>query len=153
MVIYRSSGDILHALSTALRVQKTEGRQTERQVSVLKHTIEVQQASTDANLTHAAADLNEKIHTLIPRLRNERQEADIRLQKTTDPQLWYFMTEITKSVNECRGRAISDDSESKHTKKLRQFFSLCVLLFTTNSAACQCALTNRCGNFKESWRM
>ena len=55
--------------------------------------------------------------------------------ESTNSLLWEFICLCTRSVRECVGRTNSDDdSDDKHTKTIRRYFLLCVMLFTTNSS-------------------
>ena len=51
-----------------------------------------------------------------------------------DPQLWNAMCCITRSKSEIRGtlKVIDPNSPAYHVKKVRQFFLLCAIMFSTD---------------------
>ena len=54
-----------------------------------------------------------------------------------DPTLTQHIQTLTKSYNEKRQQGTADEhSLSTHTKKVRRFYYLCVLLFCTNNRCC-----------------
>ena len=65
------------------------------------------------------------------------QTLDIDKQmELADPLLLQHIQTLTKSCNETRKRMATEDSSSTHTKKVRRFYCLCVLLFCTNNRCC-----------------
>ena len=51
-----------------------------------------------------------------------------------DPQLWNAMCRITRSKSEIRGtsKVIDPNSPAYHVKKVRRFFLLCAIMFSTD---------------------
>ena len=66
------------------------------------------------------------------------QSLDIDKQiKLVDPALMQHIQTLTKSYNEKRQQGTADErSQSAHTKKVRRFYCLRVLLFCTNARCC-----------------
>ena len=87
-----------------------------------------------ATLQEAALIINghlqQQAQTLIAKF-SEPSDLLVKMQDIIsmfDPVLWSFITRVTSSVNECRGRLSSNTG----TKTIRQAFGLCHLLYCTN---------------------
>ena len=132
--------DILKALSSALARYSTKGTNNTHictdQSTINKATND--QATTD-QIQSVASSLNIRLHRQAKRLIDEfsispSQYGAFHLVSAInkmDPILIQFMQCMTQSV---RGRHQNQPiNELSHEKQLRQFYSLCVLLFCTNA--------------------
>ena len=87
--------------------------------------------------------MNHKLHTLASSLIDSDQSQPFDYQTLdigkqiaqVDPLLLQHIDTLTRSYNETR-RRLSEDSLSAHTKRVRKFYCLCVLLFCTNNRCC-----------------
>ena len=139
VIIYRNGGDLLHALSVALGSHETQGSEIERE----DHYERRLELSNDLEqlVGHVGEILNEKLHELTSNLVEEdkRTPYDYRnvdidqFLQSVDPLLWKLLTLLTRSKNEKKGRTPQGPSLNTTIKKLRQFYCLCILMFTTNN--------------------
>ncbi len=61
-----------------------------------------------------------------------------KLIEETDPRIWTFICDITKSISENRGTSKVNvpDSSAYYVKRIRKFFSICFLMFTIDDRCC-----------------
>ena len=90
---------------------------------------------------HVGEVSNEKLRELTSNLVEEDKRIPYNYRtvdidnfiQTVDPLLWRLLTLLTRSKNEKKGRTSHGPSLNTTTKKLRQFYCLCILMFTTNN--------------------
>ena len=130
-LLYRKDGDILHTLTQALAMCDpiTECGDAEESRQATKWD-----AHEAATLQEAALIINGRLQqqaqTLIAQF-SEPSDLIVKMQDVVsmfDPVLWSFITKVTSSVNECRGRLCGNTD----TKTIRQAFCVCHLLYCTN---------------------
>ena len=136
-LIYRPHSDLLPALAQAL--WKLRNARADNLADKSDITCETSNVSPDST---AFDDLNSRIHSQIRTLLTndttspfEYDSVDIdKLIADTDEKLWEAICLLTRSVSERRGKSKACDPTSAiyHTKKVRRFFLLCMLLFCTD---------------------
>ena len=142
-VLSRTGGDLINALSHALSVSSKSAANSEPTLAVTNKSGCTY--SIEDKICEVGEFLNHKLHNLASTLiENDKREPfdyqtlDIDKQmEMVDPALTQHILTLTKSYNEKRQQYTADDhSLSAHTKKVRRFYCLCVLLFCTNSRCC-----------------
>ena len=134
-ILYRAGGDLLHALSSALgsKCAGTDGKCTTLP-STTSNKIPLEEA-----IDIVGEEMNKKIHQQVGNLLSQEQY-DYRtihfdnLIESIDPQIWRLITTMTRSKRTTQ--ALHDQTLYAHTKKVRQFYCLCTLLFCTNNRCC-----------------
>ena len=130
-LLYARDSDLLKCLSLALHDLHTCSLPRDIEVLPLQ-TIQ----TNDASLIRKAADIiNYAIQEEIKKVKEHVKDLTaftvMESIESTNSLLWEFICLCTRSVRECVGRTNSDD---EHTKTIRRYFLLCVMLFTTNSS-------------------
>ena len=136
-ILYRTGIDILVSLSWALSAVPFSSQTHEAHTPTIKHFSE-----KSSTLHEASYIVNDLIHE-----ENEKQSAarndpscpyslsfciDTRLQQT-NLQLLIFLNLITATVREQKHLTSGKDSDtSKHVKRVRIYYILCLLQFSTN---------------------
>ena len=142
-VLSRTGGDLMNALSYALSVSSKSATNSEPTSAVTDKSGCT--CSIEDKICEVGEFLNHKLHNLASTLiENDKREPfnyqtlDIDKQmEMVDPALTQHILTLTKSYNEKKQLYTADEhSLSAHTKKVRRFYSLCVLLFCTNSRCC-----------------
>ena len=132
-LVYRPNSDILSLLSEAM--WKLKQTHVEPVTNDVLNTCE----NTD---TCDIGHVNKLIHAQIESYLSANAEApldydDLHLDEhiaKIDPQLWNAMCVLTRSKSESRGTSKVNDhhSTAHHVKKIRRFFILCTILFSTD---------------------
>jgi hypothetical protein len=142
-VLSRTGGDLMNALSCALSVSSKSATNSELTSAATDRSRCT--CSIDDKISEVGEFLNHKLHNLASTLiENDKKEPfdyqtlDIDKQmEMVDPALTQHILTLTQSYNEKRQLCTADEhSLSAHTKKVRRFYCLCVLLFCTNSRCC-----------------
>lgn len=132
-ILYRSNGDIMKSLSVSLHKSTN--------CTAYSHCSEASHTSAP-NVEHVAVaqDINtmmqQQIHGYISKdavmpYRFDQMDIDKHISDL-DPNLWEFITLLTSSLSERRGKSKASTDPSTHTytvKKVRHFFCLCVLMY------------------------
>ena len=143
-VIYRKGGDLLTSLSWALgalsSAESFQLEENEDQPTCKSHG-GIHDEHRAAVLTEAGHILNDLIHEEIKRsslmaAEHTNDPSSLNISKyleDVNPLLMDFITLATRTIRERQRSRLSSDSEmSKHVKKVRQYFIVCLLLFCTN---------------------
>ena len=130
-LLYARDSDLLKRLSLALYDLHTCSLPRDIEVLPLQ-TIQ----TNDASLIRKAADIinfaiQEEIKKVKEHVKDLTAFTVMESIESTNSLLWEFICLCTRSVRECVGRTNSDD---EHTKTIRRYFLLCVMLFRTNSS-------------------
>lgn len=123
-VLYPNGGDLLTCLSYALHDAQVIKEDAQKAVKL---------HNEGSFLMEAGAIINDKIHKEI----KEEEKRTINLTTfnlnesidSIDLELWNFICCCTRTKRERK----SNENEDKHTKNIRKFFLLCIMMFTTNS--------------------
>ena len=134
-ILYRAGGDILHALSSALGAKGADvGGQCDTS-SLSCDNIPLEEA-----IDVVGEEMNTKIHQQVGKFVSQEQ-FDYRtlnfdsIVTSIDPQLWKLISIMTRS-KKTAGKVQDGQTLHAHTKKIRQLYSLCTLLFCTNNRCC-----------------
>ena len=135
VVLYRYGGDLLYALNVSLGSSRAQVTNTD-------------DTSTDNyfkdSLTRTCLALNAKFHVCIKKSLkqdaiNPQNIEDIDIEQCIrefDPDIWKAICLLTQPLSP---KAIKRANKS-HIRKMRRFFCMCTMLFTTNS---QCSFPLR----------
>ena len=131
-ILYRAGGDLLHALSSALGSKCTS---TDDQSITLQSSAKI---PLEEAIQVVGEEMNGKIHQLAG-IFLAQEQFDYRmiqfdqLIESTDTQLWRLITMMTASKKMMKNKP---ETLQAYTKKIRQFYCLCTLLFCTNNRCC-----------------
>ena len=144
-LLYRSNGDFLASLSLAL--YKGVRRQDKHDSTyTCTCTCKCTCTRTESSVVQSAVqsaiqdDINTRVHQQIQKflaadlnVAYPFDKVDIdRLVSEIDPQLWAFITSITRSISERKGYNVKTNQPETlayHVKKVRCLFCLCTLMF------------------------
>ena len=97
-------------------------------------------SKSKANVLREAGDIvNDLIHAEITKQSNDQiyvqnDQHELNIDKKismVDPQLWTFLESVTRTIQE--RNSSSKEERNAHTKNLRRFYLLCILMYCTNS--------------------
>lgn len=127
-MLFRRDGDQLTSLSWALGTSSS----TLPEITNHLHT----EPSDSVILKKAGAIINTLIHEEIDKLASNKEEPkEFKLSTCiaqTNPMLVDFVKKATQSSRELNKNLGIKDKVAKHTKTVRQFFIICLMLFCTN---------------------
>ena len=131
-VLYRYGVDILHALNIALGQA--------RNFSPISNACSTEE-QFQKNLSETCHILNIKFHDNIKRLIQEDATSPHGIEnlnidtfiKDLDPDIWKAVCMLTEPLS---FKAKKGTDHSNKVRKIRRFFSTCVLFFVTNSQCC-----------------
>ena len=127
-IVYRADLDMASILSTTLALQKP---------SVGPATVVQPHPECTCNHNDMLDDLNSRVHSLIDRLLREHDSQSydydsLNIEESVreiDPVLWEAVCRLTKTKTE---KKENSNKEMTHTKRVRKFFLLCMILFNTD---------------------
>ena len=135
-LLYRKGGDLLTTITNLLYRQRKKAKD---EVMEQKALLVDKQDSIDQLLTRLCSHMNSKLHKQAKELISKSRSGMIDLTQLEidafiaqiDPSIWNMLLLLTRSA-----RNASQSLETfaiSNSKKLHCFYTLCVLLFTTNT--------------------
>ncbi len=136
--------DLLKALSTALGQSQPSHRENELHTDTLQVSGSKPKANiTEQQIVSVASHLNERIHkqakSLITRFDKSPDKYatfDLSIIQELDPVLLGFIQQLTQSVRSRKRKLFQGEDEITQTRQIRQLYTLCTVLFCTNSQCC-----------------
>ena len=130
-ILYRKGGDLLHALSWALASQAKESE------VFLKPSLDQHRNGYEENSIKEAGDIiNNLLHDHIKQSTSKEYDPTTlhinNLIQEVNPLLWLFLDLATRSVRERARPHRVPHSEAMHTKNVRRYYILCLMLNCTN---------------------
>ncbi len=148
-VLFRQNGDLVTAVSAALGQSQTIQKHLERQHeedSALSHQLQPDQPTLEQKVEAVSIHINDRLHKQAQALQTAYKDTPGKyktlnlqtVQDTMDPVLVSFINKITQSIRGRKRRLFPDetDSQSMNMRSIRQLYTLCVLLFCTESTCC-----------------
>ena len=128
-LIYRSGGDLLHALTVSLGHNRSKTKK--------KAELPAEKKNFDQQLIPTCKFINQKVHKCITKLVGEDLECPHNIEDVDidnfisqlDEDLWAAVCTMTQPLS-LKGKR---NEESSVLRKIRRVFCVCVLMFTTNS--------------------
>lgn len=149
ILLYRRGADLAFTLSKALRCLQKNGLSFLKRTSVIPaqlgsdEALEEQLGSDEAleeeeELTRVLSRLNERIHNQIETITTEDAKSPFDIStfnleaciRNVDPVLWKMVAMLTRSLTETQRNTAP--TCISHRRKVRCFYTLCVMLFNTN---------------------
>ena len=142
-LLYHKSCDLIHALSLALG--RTETREEKTKMPDLGKSVTELQPSLPQQMNTVAVYLNNKLHQRAKVLKQSFEEAPESIANLNitvaldeaDTELLTFLSKLTQPVRHSRRKLFESSpmqmDQSSHTRNVRLYFALSVLVFCTNA--------------------